>query len=389
MSVEKSSPISQAPGVSLFIGTKAQFIKMIPIAWELEARRIPYRIVNTGQHGSITRDLREQYRVAQPEIALGKGQRDVGTLGGGVLWAGSNLVRYAGPARRTRRWLFDDRAGVALVHGDTASTLLSASIARRGGQKVMHIEAGLRSWRLLNPFPEELVRILVMRMSHYLIAPSAQAHENLSAMSLAGRCWRVSGNTGLDVVSADLAKGTEVAQVASDPYCVVTIHRMETLYNRSRLEAVVNGVLQAQSRVQVLFVQHAPTARRLAAYGMLERLRAAGVEMLDLMDHAGFVHLLKDAEFIVTDGGSVQEEAGYLGVPCLLMRLATERPDGLEANVVLSEMDPGRIGAFMDDYQRYRRAAVDFDAVRPSAEIVDILESVVGLTPDLQGEGRR
>jgi len=358
---------------------------MIPIAWELEKRSIPYRLINTGQHESISADLRRQYGIKPPDYSLGNKRTDVNTVGRGLTWLVGNLGRYAARGTRARRVLFGDNEGVVLVHGDTASTLLSTVIAKRADQKVMHIEAGLRSWQYFNPFPEELVRIMVMRMSDYLIAPSDQAYENLAAMSLCGRCWRVGGNTGIDVAGADMRKKEwKTATSDSGPYCVVTIHRMETLYNRSRLETVVENVLRAQENLQVLFIQHAPTARRLANYGMLAKLEQAGVKMLDLMEHAGFVHLVKDSEFSVTDGGSVQEEAGYLGVPCLLMRLATERPDGLEGNVVLSEMDPERIESFINDYQRYRRPAVDFDAVSPSAEIVDILESVVGLAPDLQ-----
>jgi len=329
MNAARASDGKAIPRISLFIGTKAQFIKMIPVAWELERRGVPYRLINTGQHESISAGLRKQYAVREPDASLGNKRSDVNTLGRGVAWLAGNLARYGLHGRRTKRELFDN----------TASTLLSSIIAKRAGQKVMHIEAGLRSWRLLHPFPEELVRILVMRMSDYLIAPSDQAHANLAAMSLAGRCWRVAGNTGMDVVAADLSMKPERPPDLPDSYCVVTIHRMETLYRRSRLDLVVDTVIQAQSRVPVLFVQHAPTARRLAAYGMLDRLEQAGVRMLDLIDHTGFVHLLKNAEFVITDGGSVQEESGYLGTPCLLMRLATERPDGLDGNVVLSEMD--------------------------------------------------
>jgi UDP-N-acetylglucosamine 2-epimerase len=365
------------PRISLFIGTKAQFIKMIPIAWELDARCIPYRLINTGQHKDISNDLRRQYDISQAEISLGGGSGNVSTLGHGITWLVRNLVRYTIRAARTRRQMFDGTGGIALVHGDTASTLLSAIIAKRAGQEVMHIEAGLRSWRVFHPFPEELVRILVMRMSDYLIAPSEQAYANLVAMSLTDRARKVSGNTGLDIVAADMRRMPERTSIVERPYCVATIHRMETLYKRSSMQVVVDSVLAAHGRVPVVFVQHGPTARRLAAYGMLERLEKAGVRQTGLMDHAGFVHLLSGAEFILTDGGSVQEEASYLGVPCLLMRVATERADGLGENVVLSEMDEGKIRAFIEDHQQYRRKPLDFSKLRPSAEIVDIVESMV------------
>ena len=377
MTVENSLERPQIPRVSLFIGTKAQFIKMIPIAWELEARNIPYRVINTGQHEEISRDLRNQYDITRAEIALGSSGGNVATLGRGIVWLLGKLGKYAVRGRRTKQLLFDAVDGIALVHGDTASTLLSAVIAKRAGQKVMHIEAGLRSWRIRDPFPEELVRMIVMRMSDYLIAPSELAYENLVAMSLQERSWRVSGNTGLDIVAMDLKRTPVRALEAEQPYCAATIHRMETLYNRSRMEVVVDAIVKAQQKCPVLFVQHGPTARRLAAYGMLEKLENAGVRQMGLMDHTGFIHFLKGAEFVLTDGGSVQEEASYLGVPCLLMRMATERPEGLGENVVLSEMNRDRIEAFIEDHQQYKRSVVDFSKVRPSAEIVDILESTL------------
>ena len=377
VSTDKTDIVGGVPRISLFLGTKAQFIKMIPVAWELEARGLPYRLINTGQHESISSDLRKQYGIRDPDHSLGDKRSDVNTLGRGMVWLGSNLARYAVRGRRTRRLLFGDVDGVVLVHGDTASTLLTTLIAKRAGQKVMHIEAGLRSWRLLNPFPEELVRILVMRMADYLIAPSSQAYGNLSVMGLAGHSWPVGGNTGMDIVGADLKRGPGHSDGDRQPYCVATIHRMETLYNRSRLKTVVDAILKARETLPVVFIQHGPTARRLVAYKLLEKLERARVRQTGLIDHAGFVRLLNGAEFVLTDGGSVQEEASYLGVPCLLMRMATERPDGLGENVVLSEMIAERIEAFIANYQQYRRTPVDFEKVRPSTEIVDILETVV------------
>ena len=363
--------------ISLIYGTKAQFIKMIPVAWELERRGIPHRLIDTGQHQTITSDLRREYQARQPDHSLGPERSNVSTVGQGIAWLTANLYRHAVRGGRARRLLFEDRRGIALVHGDTASTVLGTVIARRAGQKVMHIEAGLRSWNRLNPFPEELVRILVMKLSDYLIAPSDQAFANLSAMSLRGRSWRVGGNTLIDVVGADLQKSPEKSPAPEGPYAVVTIHRMETLYNRRRLEIALDAILQAQRRAPVLFVQHAPTARKLESHGMLEVLEQAGVRRLELMDHTGFVHLLDGAQFVMTDGGSIQEEASYLGVPCLLMRVATERPDGLGANVVLSGMEPGRIASFIARHREYRRPRIDFRNVRPSAEIVDILDSLI------------
>ena len=360
--------------ISVFIGTKAQFIKMVPIIREFDKRGWSYRLIDTGQHGGLVKKIVKEFGVREPDVHLSQSDRGVSTLSEGISWilrlVGGFLIRGS----RTRKLVFSDARGISLVHGDTASTLLSALIAKRAGQRVVHVEAGLRSWSYLNPFPEEIVRILVMKMADMLFSPSTQATANLKRMGLGARTHQLSANTSIDVVSYDLEQTPTALPDIPKSYSVVTIHRLETIYSKTRLERVVDTVLRAHRQEPVIFVQHPPTSKRLAAAGLDQRLREAGVTMAPLLDHVSFLHLLSKACFVISDGGSIQEEAHYLGVPCLVLRETTERDEGIGQNVLLSGFKDSKASEFLDNYNSYRREPALSTVESPSKQIADALE---------------
>ena len=364
--------------ISIFLGTKAQLIKMAPVMLELDCRQRKYQILDTGQHaGLIFPEIMDQFEVRPPDIRLvGDGQQGVSTLSAGVRWITTLAARYLPSAKFVRRELFNDATGISLVHGDTASTLMATLIARRGGQKVAHVEAGLRSWKWLDPFPEEIVRVWVMRLAHYLFAPSAAAKENLDKMSLAARTYSLPGNTALDTVARDLQRAPVALPELPPSYALATVHRLETIYRRRNLQRVIDIILAANRRHPIVFVQHPPTMHRLRAYGLENTLTAAGVRQVPLLDHVSFLHLLQGAEFVLTDGGSIQEEASYLGLPCLLLRRTAERDEGLGENVLLSDLHVGKATSFLDQFSSYRRPAQLNNFPSPSAALADHLEQI-------------
>ena len=360
-----------------FWGTKAQFIKMVPVLMELDRRSWKYRIIDTGQHSGLITEIVKEFEVREPDVKLyGNADQGVSTLTQGLRWGLSLAWKYLPRARTVRRNLFGGATGISLVHGDTMSTLLATLIAKRGGQKVAHVEAGLRSWRYLNPFPEELIRVIVMHLADYLFAPSAGAFENLAKMSLSARAYRLSGNTVLDTVAKDLRRTPKSLPELPPRYSLATLHRLETIYQRRRLQWVVKLLLEANQRQPLVFVQHAPTVKRLRAYGLERVLAQAGVRQIPLLDHVSFLHLLKDASFLLTDGGSIQEEASYLGVPCLLLRSAAERTEGLGGNVVLSGLKDDRAQEFLDNFATYRRPKNICNLQSPSVAIADLLADI-------------
>ena len=153
--------------------------------------------------------------------------------------------------------------GICLIHGDTLSTLFSLLYARRCGIPVAHVEAGLRSFRLFDPFPEELIRLVVMRYSDILFAPSDWAMGNLSRMGYRNKSINIRGNTIVDTIRFARARFSGKDR-PGESYVVVTIHRVETLYSSARMNMVVTFVEEIARQRRVLFILHEPTRKRLA-----------------------------------------------------------------------------------------------------------------------------
>ncbi len=352
----------------VFIGTKAQYIKCAPLLLRLDERGTEYRLIDSGQHAALAERLRAELGVRPPDFRLG-GEGDVASVGQAGRWAAGLLARWRSPAR-LRAEVFGGRGGACLVHGDTPSTWLGMVLARRAGLAVAHLESGLRSRRWFHPFPEEIIRHRVARRADVLLAPDATAAANLEEMGVRGRVVNVGGNTVLEALRKSATAATPAAQAEAAP-AVVTMHRVENLLRPSRREGLVNLAAEAAGRGPVRWVLHDPTRRALGERGC-ERLTAAGVELTPLVGHARFAGWLAAAPWVITDGGSIQEECALLGVPTLLWRDRTERPDGLGANVTLSRYDPAVIDEFLAAPQRHRRPPAIPDAA-PSQKVIEAL----------------
>lgn len=352
--------------IHVFLGTKAQYIKTAPLLRLMDSKGEPYRLIDSGQHARLSVSMRSELGIRNPDYVLG-GKDDVDTLTQAMWWSSSLLAKLRSP-RRLREEVFGGDGGVCVVHGDTPSTLLAALMARRAGLEVAHLEAGLRSHSLRHPFPEELIRLWVMRLSGLLFAPDRAALANLQAMRLDGRVVPLRGNTVVEALRHVLR---DEEPPGSGPV-VITMHRVENLRSRRRVDAVVRLALRIADRHPVRFVAHGPTRAVLARTGAMELLTNAGIEVTSLTAHQDFTRLLWTAPFVITDGGSIQEECALLGVPTLLWRLRSERPDGLGANAVLSEYQPHVVEAFLADPERYRRKPTQPE-VSPSEEIFEVL----------------
>lgn len=368
---------AQAPSITVFIGTKAQYIKTAPLLRLMQDRGIDYHLVDSGQHAAFARGLRAELQVKEPDVEL-RSRGNITTVTSAAMW----MLRYASLAvlapGRVRREVFHGRGGVCVVHGDTPSTLLAVLMAKRAGLEVAHIEAGLRSFRITRPFPEELIRIICMRVADYLFAPSEWAAGNLRAMGVKGEVVTLSQNTNLEALHHALAEdgaedGAGDAATTTGPYCVFTVHRVETILSPRRLQRAVELARALGSDREVVFVMHPPTRQRLVDAGLLESLLSdEAVIVRDLQPHGAFLRTLAGADFVVTDGGSIQEESFYLGLPCLVLRTETERNEGVGANVRLNGFDPAAVAAFLRDLPALRGSAAD-ESTSPSAVILDTL----------------
>lgn len=336
----------------------------------LDERGVRYRAIDSGQHAELLEDLRVELGLRPPDLRFG-GDHDVNTVPEALRWSlalGARALRR----ERLRRDVFGEGAWLCLVHGDTPSTLLSTLLARRAGLEVAHLEAGLRSRSILHPFPEEMIRVAVMRAAGLLFAPNDEAVANLAAMRVRGRVVRVPGNTSIDALRASLQ---DPPPPCSGPV-IVTMHRVENLHRRACVEGFLALALRINAQSRVRFVVHGPTAAVLARQGRAEDLAAAGIELVPLAPHRDFVRQLAAAPLVVTDGGSIQEECALLGVPTLLWRRRTERSDGLGANVVLTRYDRVLVEEVLADPERWRRPPAWQDLPSPAEAIVDHLVDV-------------
>ncbi len=335
------------------IGTKAQLIKMAPVLRRMQDRGVPFRYISTGQHQETIADLLENFGVREPDVVLYEG-KDITSIPQMLRWS----LRILFKTLFRRREIFGPeipRNSIVLVHGDTFSTALGAVMGRLAGLKVGHVESGLRSFNLLQPFPEELTRLFTFSLSHVYFCPGPWAVENLKRFK--GIKVDTGSNTLCDAMRYALPAADQVdpAIVPATPFGVVTLHRFENFRDAEATLKIVEAVELIAARSKLLFILHAPTRENLKRHGFYERLAAnPRIELRPRYDYFRFMKLLTAAEFVVSDGGSNQEECSYLGTPMLLLRNVTERQEGLGRNVVVSGFDGQVIAEFLDHLDKYR-----------------------------------
>jgi UDP-N-acetylglucosamine 2-epimerase (non-hydrolysing) len=356
--------------IHVFIGTKAQFIKMAPILQEFLRRGKSFNLIDAGQHRGLTGELLQQFGIGEPDVVLRRERSNIKTVPQALAWSMWHFMRILFTPRRNLRQIFRGQRGVCLIHGDTLTTLISLLYAKRCGLFVAHVEAGLRSFKLLDPFPEEIIRRIAMYASDLLFAPSDYAFQNLLKMGYGKKAVLIGANTGLDSVRyAAHRMGRE--NPPSRPYAVMTIHRMETIFSHSRLKTVVEIIRSAARERALIFVLHEPTRNQLRRLGLLQEvIEIENVTLLPLLSYLEFIGFIAGADYVITDGGSIQEECYYLNKPCMVLRARTERKEGIGENAFLAEFDEDHIEKFLRILPTLRRRNVE-DSVRPSALIAD------------------
>ena len=355
--------------IHILLGTRAQLIKLAPVIRALNQKEIPYNFIYTGQHKDTMEELRTGFRIKEPDVTLYKGQ-DIVSVSAMVCWA----IRIILLTLFKRKKIFnDDRNGIVIIHGDTISTLLGALMGKLAGLKVGHVESGLRSFNLFHPFPEELTRILTFTLCNYFFCPGEWAINNMKKYK--GRKIDTGVNTLFDSLKWAVGNLNHVeVALPQEKYCIISIHRYENMNTRSRFLSIIEIVERITKHVKALFFLHPTTEKKIHHYGVFDRLKKnPRLELHPRYSYFQFIKLLYGSEFMVTDGGSNQEECSYLGKPCLLIRRKTERQEGLGKNVCLSQMKSPVIDDFINNYSTF---AVPFfqEEITPSSLIVNEIE---------------
>lgn len=355
-----------------FIGTEAELIKVFPIIREMEIRHLPYKLIASGQNDISHSRVLLAANGGKIDLLLSD-ERTIRKTAGG-------LVEWYFKTRKNAAKAFEKKFGVRkvsdaimIVHGDTVSTVMGAYLGKRLGMKVAHIEAGLRSHNWLNPFPEEIDRMLVSRVADYHFAPGDQATQNLAGH---GNVYNTTVNTLVDSLKYALQEpcnDNKITRITDQKYFVFVLHRQENLEDNTLIQMMLEQVENAAQRYKCVLILHKITEIKLNEMGVLGKYkRNENFVLLPRVDYFDFMKLLRSAQFVITDGGSNQEELSYMGKPTLIVRKTTERSEGLGKNAVLYEGDSKRIKEFIGSYKKYNRTPMEI-IVSPSVYITDIL----------------
>lgn len=315
----------KVPGqrAAVIIGTRPEAIKLAPVIRELRARGVETIVIGTGQHRDLVDPVLQLFGMALDHDLK-------------IMQADSSLNAVLSLAiDRLGAILERVRPQAVLVQGDTTSALAGALAAFNCGIPVAHVEAGLRSHDLALPYPEEMHRRVISIVSRWHFAPTRHAAAELRAERVPGQIL-VTGNTVVDAVQFILAsrsvRGPAVAAPAS-PYILATAHRRESWGTPIRNIALgLRDVLAVRPEVSIVFATHPNPRARLPVEEVLGSEPRALV--VGAMEYDDFLALLRGAVLAVTDSGGVQEEGPTLGVPVLVTRSVTERPEGLAAGAV-------------------------------------------------------
>jgi len=369
----RSGGDAAVPRILMIGGTRPEAVKLAPLLMDLKARQADVQLVATGQH----RDL---FGAALAGFGL-SADHDLGMMAatpdavlGALVPALAELMRQSRP-------------DIVVVQGDTSSTLAGALAARYAGIRLAHVEAGLRTGSD-DPHPEEMHRRLVAQMAGLHFAPTPAAAAALADEGVRSGV-HVTGNSGIDallLMQSRLAGNKALAAAAAAPvahiphgrpWLLATVHRREN--QGARLLAVLAALADLADQAEVIIPVHPSPA----VAGPVRRALGDvdGVHLLPPLDYAPFVALMGRASLVLTDSGGVQEEAPAIGLPCLVLRDGTERPEGLASgNARLVGTDAAEIAlaarAILGDSglrARMARPALPYGHGRAALAINDVL----------------
>jgi len=357
------------------VGTRPEAIKMAPVVEEARRRGCTVEVCTTAQHRGMLDQVLRIFGIAPDhDLDLMRTNQSLADLTARALSALDAVLAASRPD-----WL--------LVQGDTTTSLVAALAAFYHHVPVAHVEAGLRTHDLQHPFPEELNRIVADRVSRAHFVPTPVAAENLRREGLADDTIHVTGNTVVDALCAIADRGGELPSSLAaltagqgERLIVVTAHRRESFGEGMRAIArAILRLVREHPEVRVVYPVHPNPNVREVMHQMLDGV--ARVHLVPPLDYADFVGLMRRAHLILSDSGGVQEEAPALGVPALVLRTTTERPEAIAmGSVQLVGVDEEAIvrsaGRLLRDpaaHARMARAVNPYGDGRASERIVCIL----------------
>jgi UDP-N-acetylglucosamine 2-epimerase (non-hydrolysing) len=309
-----SSPAGAPDELLHVVGARPNFIKAAPVIRCLTERRVPQRLVHTGQHYDpllsdvFFRDL----ELPAPDVSLGVG-------------SGSQAHQTAALLVALEDELVARRPRMTIVYGDVNSTLAAALVCAKLLIPVAHVEAGLRSFDMT--MPEEINRRVTDSLSDLLFVTSPEGVDNLAREGVAPERIHLVGNPMIDTLLWHLERfdpGPVMAALGLDGrYAVATLHRPANVDTALAASGLVDALRALATRLPVVLPLHPRGRATLKAAGLMD---VPGVRVVEPLGYLDFLSLVRGAALVVTDSGGIQEETTVLGIPCLTLRPNTERP---------------------------------------------------------------
>lgn len=310
--------------VMSIIGTRPEAIKMAPVVKKLELdERFESVVVVTGQHRQMLDQVLDIFKII-PDYDLN------------IMKVGQTLseitVRVIEKLDKIMKEVSPD---IVLVHGDTTTTFAASIVSFYNQTKIGHVEAGLRTWDKYSPFPEEMNRQMTDVLADMYFAPTMLSKNNLIKENVLPKKIYVTGNTAIDAMKYTVHENYSHT-LLDNKYknILITMHRRENI-GKPMIEVynAINKLIQEHGDIQVIFPIHKnPIVRELADKHLISSDRVKVIEPLDVVDFQNFAN---NSYLILTDSGGVQEEAPSLGVPVVVLRDTTERPEGIQAGTLL------------------------------------------------------
>lgn len=359
--------------VMVVFGTRPEAIKMCPLVKELKTRdNLETIVCVTGQHKEMLEQVLDAFDVVPDyNLAIMKEKQTLFDVTTGIL-------------EQIKSVLEEVRPNVVLVHGDTSTTFVTALACFYLQIPIGHVEAGLRTYNIYSPYPEEFNRQAVGIMAKYHFAPTEKSKENLVNEGKNPESIFVTGNTAIDALKTTVREdySHELLNWASDSKLImITAHRRENLGEPMRnMFKAVKRIINEFPDIKAIYPIHMNPLVREAANEILgkdERIKI--IEPLEVLD---FHNFLARSYLILTDSGGIQEEAPSLGKPVLVMRDTTERPEGIEAGTLKlvgtnEEQIYKNFKLLLEDdseYEKMSKASNPYGDGLASKRIADILE---------------
>ena len=364
--------------IMVVFGTRPEAIKMCPLVNELKSREnIITKVCVTGQHRQMLDQVLEAFSV-EPDYDLSI-MKDKQTL----FDITTNILN------RIRDVLETEKPDVVLVHGDTSTTFVTALACYYLQIPVGHVEAGLRTYNIYSPYPEEFNREAVGIISQYNFAPTEVSKDNLLREGKRPETIFVTGNTVIDALKTtvrDDYSNPELDWAADSRLILLTAHRRENLGEPMHsMFRAIRRIVDETLDVKVIYPIHMNPLVRKAAdeeLGNSDRIRL--IEPLDVLD---FHNFMSRSYLILTDSGGIQEEAPSLGKPVLVMRDTTERPEALKSGTVHlvgtnHDLIVNEVSTLLDDSAAYERMSKAVNPYGDGKACDRIVRSLMGETVD-------